>query len=60
MVDYWDDIVVAQVTEIVSEFEDIFPRTFTDLKGIKEEADAMKIQLKEGIKPIKEKPYRLN
>ena len=31
---YWDDATVDKVTELLCEYQDLFPTTFTDLKGI--------------------------
>jgi len=42
------------------EYEDLFPRSFSKLKGIKENLGEMKIELKLDVKPIKHRPYCLN
>lgn len=38
----------------------MFHKYFKELGGIKEEVGTMKIQIKDGIKPLKKRPYRLN
>jgi hypothetical protein len=38
----------------------LFPKTFSELKGIKGVMGEMKIELKLGSKPVKHRPYHLN
>lgn len=38
----------------------MFPTTFEDVKGILGDLGVMRIPLKEGEKPVKQRPYRLN
>jgi hypothetical protein len=38
----------------------LFPKTFSELKGIKGVMGEMKIELKPGSKPVRHRPYRLN
>jgi hypothetical protein len=42
------------------EYEELFPKTFLELKGIKGATGEMKIKLKPDSKPMKHKPYCLN
>eukprot|EP00253_Pinus_taeda_P027650 PITA_27650 len=58
--DYWDDATVDKVTELLCEYQDLFPMKFSDLKGIIGDLGVMKITLKPDAKPIKQMPYRLD
>jgi len=55
--DYWDDTTVDKVTELLHEYQDLFPTNFTDLKGIIGDLRMMKITLKKDVKPVKQIPY---
>jgi hypothetical protein len=41
------------------EYEDLFPKTFSELNGIKGVMGEIKIELKPGSKPVKHRPYHL-
>jgi hypothetical protein len=32
--DYWDQEIVTQVVDLLKEYEDLFPRSFLEMKGI--------------------------
>ena len=49
-----------KVTELLREYQDLFPTKFTDLKGIIGDLGVMKITLKPDAKPVKQRPYHLN
>ena len=49
-----------QVHNLLREYEDLFPKTFSKLKGIKGSMGEMKIKLKPYSKPMKHRPYHLN
>ena len=42
------------------EYIDLFPTTFTEMKGIAGELGEMNIPLRSEARPIKHRPYRLN
>jgi hypothetical protein len=42
------------------EYSDLFPTTFTEMKGIARELGEMKIPLKPKVRSIRQTPYRLN
>lgn len=44
--DYWDDETVNRVVDLLKEYQDIFPTTFSEMKGIAGELGEMKIQLR--------------
>ena len=58
--DYWDDVTIDKITELLHEYQDIFPTKFIDIKGIKGPMGEMRMPLKLGANPVKKKPYRLN
>ena len=58
--DYWDEKIVERIAYLLSEYNDMFPTTFTDMKGIAGELGEMKIPLKPEARPIRQRPYRLN
>jgi len=58
--DYWDEDTVDKVVELLHKYQDLFPTKFSDLKGIVVYLGMMKINLKPDMKPVKQRPYRLN
>jgi hypothetical protein len=42
---------------VLREYEDLFPKTFLELKGIKGAMGEMKIELKLGSNPVRHRPY---
>jgi hypothetical protein len=58
--DYWDVSTIDKITELLHEYQDLFPTKFTDMKGIKGPMGEMRIPLKLDVKPVKKIPYRLN
>jgi hypothetical protein len=42
----WDDQTVESITELLHEYNDLFPTTFTEMKGIAKELGEMKIPLR--------------
>jgi len=51
--DHWDDVMVDKVTELLPEYQDLFPTKFTDLKGLIKYLGVIKITLKPNAKPVK-------
>jgi hypothetical protein len=49
-----------EVHNLLREYEDLFLKTFSELKGIKGAMGEMKIELKPTSRPMKHRPYRLN
>ena len=58
--DYWDDEMVSKVTQLLHEYQDLFPTKFSEMKGILGDIGVIKIPLKPDAKPVKQRPYRLN
>ena len=58
--DYWDDDIVSEVTELLHEYQDLFPTKISKLKGIVGDLGVMHITLKLDVKVVKKCPYRLN
>jgi hypothetical protein len=44
--DYWDKKIVEIITELLHEYNDLFPTTFTEMKGIEGELGEIKIPLR--------------
>ena len=52
--DYWDERTLERIIELLHKYNDLFPTTFTDMKGIAEELGEMKIPLRPDARPIKQ------
>ena len=52
--------MVSKVTQLLHEYQDLFPTKFSEMKGILGDTGVMKIPLKPAAKPMKQRPYRLN
>ena len=46
--------------ELLSGYIDLFPTTFSEMKGVAGELGEMKIPLRPDSRPIRQRPYRLN
>jgi hypothetical protein len=51
--DYWDDVTIDKIIELLHEYQDLFPTKFTDMKGIKRPMGEMKMPLKPDVRPVK-------
>ena len=58
--DYWDKEMVSKVTELLHEYQDVFPMKLSEMKGILGDIGVIKITLRADAKPVKQRPYRLN
>jgi hypothetical protein len=58
--DYWDEQTVERITELLREYNDLFPTKFIEMKGLAGELGEMKIPLKLDARPIRQRPYRMN
>ena len=58
--DYWDNEMVSKVTQLLHEYQDLFPTKFSEMKGILGDIGVMKIPLNPDSNPVKQHPYRLN
>ena len=56
---YWDDKTIGQVVDLLQKYQDLLPIRFEDMKGILGDLGVMRIPLKEGANPVKQRPYRL-
>jgi hypothetical protein len=50
---YWDDPTIESIIELLHEYNDLFPTTFSEMKGIVGGLGEMKIPLKPEARPIK-------
>jgi hypothetical protein len=51
--DYWDNHTIERITELLHEYNDLFPVTFSEMKGLSREIGEMKIPLKLETRPIR-------
>jgi hypothetical protein len=51
--DYWDVATIDKITELLHEYQDLFPTKFTDMKGIKGPMGEMRIPLKPDARLVK-------
>ena len=51
---------MAKITDLLHEFQDLFPTKFSKMKGILGDLGEMKIPLKLDVKPVRQRPYSLN
>ena len=58
--DYWDEETMEKITDLLHEFQDLFPTKFSEMKGILGDLGETKIPLNRNAKPVRHKPYRLN
>jgi hypothetical protein len=58
--DYWDASTIDKITELLHEYQDLFPSNFTNMKGIKGTMGEMRSPLNPDDRPVKQRPYRLN
>jgi len=58
--DYWDEETVSMITDLLHEYQDLFPTKFSKMKCIIGELGVMRIPLKPDAKPSKQRPYRMN
>ena len=52
--------MVSKVTQLLHEYQDLFPTKFLEMKGILGDIGVIKIPLKPDAKLVKHCPYRLN
>ena len=58
--DYWDEETMEKITDLLHEFQDLFQTNILEMKGILGDLGEMNIPLKLDVKPIRQRPYRLN
>ena len=51
--DYWDEETMAKITNLLHEFQDLFPTKFSEMKGILGNLGEMKIPLKPDVKLVR-------
>ena len=52
--DYRDEKIVESITELLHEYNNLFPTMFTEMKGIVGELGEMKIPLRDEARPIRQ------
>jgi hypothetical protein len=58
--DYWDSETMEKIIELLREYSDLFPTTFSYMKGVVGELGEMMIPLRPKARPVRQTPYRLN
>ena len=51
--DYWDEEMVSKVTDLLHEYQELFPMKFLEMKGILGDIGVIKIPLRADAKPVK-------
>ena len=57
--DYWNEETVEKIVDLLCEYQNLFPTTFSKMKGIVGELGEMKIPLKTHANPMKKRLYQL-
>jgi hypothetical protein len=52
--DYWDKQTLESIIELLCQYNDLFPTTFIEMKGIVGELGEMNIPLRPDARPIKQ------
>ena len=52
--DYWDEETVGKITDLLHEFQDLFPKTLYKMKGIVGDLGKMKIPLRPDAKLVRQ------
>ena len=58
--DHWDEETMAKITDLLHEFQDLFPTKFSEMKGILGDLGEMNIPLNTNAKTVRQRPYHLN
>jgi hypothetical protein len=58
--DYWDEQIVEIIIDLLHEYNDLFPTTFTKMKQITRDLGEMNIPLKPEARPMRQRLYTLN
>jgi hypothetical protein len=51
---------MKKITELLREYNDLFPATFSEMKGVAGKLGEMKIPLRPYARPVRQRPYILN
>ena len=51
--DYWDEETVGKITDLLHEFQDMFPTRFSEMRGIVRDLSEMKIPLRPDVKSVR-------
>ena len=52
--DFWDEEEVSNITDLLHEYQDLFPTNFSEMRGIVGYLGEMKILLRPDAKPSKQ------
>jgi hypothetical protein len=51
--DYWNEEIVEMIVDLLRKYHDLFPTTFSEMKGITREIREMKISLNPSVNLVK-------
>jgi hypothetical protein len=51
---------IEKIPNLLCDYHDLLPMTFLEMRGIVGELGEMKISLKPNVKPVQQRPYRMN
>ena len=51
---------MVKITNLLHEFQELFPTKFSEMKGILGDLGKMNIPLNPDVKPVRQRPYLLN
>lgn len=58
--DYQSNSKFSKIIELLHDVQELFPRGYNELKGVHESFSEMRINLKEGARPVRKRPYMMN
>jgi hypothetical protein len=58
--DYWDGETMKKIIELLCEYSDLFPATFSKMKGVAGELGEMNIPLIPYAGPVRQRLYKLH
>jgi hypothetical protein len=58
--DYWESETMEKITQLLHEYSDLFPTTFSEMKVVPRKLGEMKIPLRLDARLVRQIPYRLN
>jgi hypothetical protein len=51
---------MENIIELLHEYSDLFPSTYSEMKGVEGELGEMKVPLRLDARLVRQRPYRLN
>jgi hypothetical protein len=60
ILDYWNEETDEKIVDLLHEYQDVLLTTFLEMKGISKDLRKIRIPINLYVKPVKQRPYRLN